>query len=208
MEANAPNHLGFAERLAAPRRRRLQSLRRDAAVIFGAAWVLAFGAPQAQAQVRVASEYEIKAEFLSRFPKYVEWPGPAFPAANKPITIGVLGDDPFGKTLDDIVRGQIAKDRPLEVKRFRRVEDVRDCQMLFISGSESNRLRSVLRELCGLNILTVSEAEKFVTYGGMIQFVKQPDGVRFKINTNATKRAGLTVSSRLLSLAVNVRRGD
>jgi hypothetical protein len=86
------------------------------------------------------------------------------------------------------------------------VEDIKECHVLFISRSETSKLDEILARLEGRNILTVSEAETFVESGGMIGFVVEKNKIRFKINTEAARRMNLTLSSKLLRLAVPTTR--
>jgi hypothetical protein len=53
-------------------------------------------------------------------------------------------------------------------------------------------------------VLTVSDAAAFTEKGGMIQFVAIDNKIRFRINMAAASTAGLTISSKLLSLAISV----
>lgn len=97
-------------------------------------------APLVSAQAAALQEYEVKAVFLFNFTQFVDWPPAAFPDAQAPLTIGVLGDDPFGDFLDETVRGEKSNSRPIVIRRYRRVEEVGPCHVLFISRSESHRL--------------------------------------------------------------------
>src|SRR5882762_3439214 len=85
----------------------------------------------------ITPEYDLKAAFLFNFAQFVEWPADAFAAATTPITIGVLGDDPFGASLDALVNGETIRNRSLVVRRFPSVEQVDACHILFISASEA-----------------------------------------------------------------------
>src|ERR1700680_3771225 len=73
-----------------------------------------------------SSEYLIKAGFIYNFAKLVEWPSTAFAQADSPIVIGILGDDPFGTTLDRIVADKKINGRGFIVKRLRWGKDVKD----------------------------------------------------------------------------------
>ncbi len=86
---------------------------------------------------QVTREYDLKAAFLFNFAQFVEWPASAFVSADEPFTIGVLGEDPFGAALDDVIRNERVNGRPLVVRRCRSVDDSKGCQILFISKSES-----------------------------------------------------------------------
>lgn len=143
-------------------------------------------------------EYQIKAVFLLNFARFVDWPPEAFPDAAAPLRIAVLGDDPFGAFLDDAVRGETVNNRSVVVQRFRRIEELGSCHVLFISRSETPRLDEVLSALRGRDILTVSDADRFALNGGMIGFVKRDAKVRLQINIEAAKAAKLAISSKLL----------
>lgn len=154
-----------------------------------------------RAQPATAKEYQIKAVFLFNFTQFVEWPAKAFPEAGSPLVIGVLGEDPFGACLNEIVSGEKVNNRPLGVQRYRRVEEIGTCHVLFIAASEADRLEQILASLKGRNILTVGDVESFANRGGMIRFVTEKNKTRLKINLEAAKAANLTISSKLLKPA-------
>src|SRR6202035_1162233 len=95
------------------------------------------------------SEYQLKAVFLFNFAQFVEWPPAAAPRENAPFVIGVLGKDPCGADLDDVVRGETVNAHPLAVARYHNVAEVRDCQILFIAASELAPLDGILSALKG-----------------------------------------------------------
>ncbi len=153
---------------------------------------------QAFAQYR---EYEVKAAFLANFAQFAKWPGAAFSDANAPFAIGVLGDDPFGGALESIVKGRLVSGRKVVVRRARRPEEVRNCQIVFISNSERARVVEIISSFQMASILTVGETDQFVNQGGMVGFFMEGDKVRFAINHGTAKRSGLELSSRLIKLA-------
>jgi hypothetical protein len=155
--------------------------------------------PKARAQS--PSEYQVKAAFLYNFAKFVEWPSNLFRDGHDPLVLCVAGDDSFGNLLDAVVQGKMANGRLLTVRRLQREDEARGCQILFISSSERNRVRPVLKSLNGASVLTVGETEGFAQQGGMINFTLEVNRVHFEINVDAAERAGLKISSKLLSLA-------
>jgi hypothetical protein len=146
-------------------------------------------------------EYQVKAVFLFNFAQFVHWPPEAFPEAQAPLVIGVLGDDPFGPYLDETVRGEKVNTHPLVVRRYRRVEEIKSCHVLFISQSEANRLEQIIASLKGRNILTVSDANDFGRRGGMVGLVTEKTKIRMRIKLEAVKAANLTISSKMLRVA-------
>jgi hypothetical protein len=152
------------------------------------------------AQTGAAQEYQVKAVFLFNFTQFVGWPSTA-ENAQTPMVIGILGDDPFGSYLDDTVRGEKVGDRPLIVRRYRRLEDVDDCQILFISRSEAIHFEQIASSLKDRSILTVSDADQSGKRGGIVRFVTEKDRVKLRISVSSAKVAGLTISSKLLRVA-------
>ena len=152
---------------------------------------------------------QVEAVFLFNFSQFVDWPRESYRDERSALVIGVLGTDPFGATLDQVVQGESVNGRALTVQRFRRVEDVSDCQILFISRSERERLPQILQSLKGRSILTVSDMEEFAQNGGMIRFVTVENKIRLHINVDAARAAGLTISSKLLRPAqiISARQG-
>lgn len=148
-----------------------------------------------------ASAEQVKAVFLYNFAQFVEWPADAFAEPASPLVIGILGDDPFGPFLDATVRGERVRGRPLQVRRFRSGDDIRDCHILYISRGESERLADILSRLGGRPILTVGEGPAFVRRGGVISFALLRNRVRVHINPRTAQAARLVLSSKLLQVA-------
>jgi hypothetical protein len=159
----------------------------------------AIAASSASAQASRFNDRDVKAVFLFNFAQFVDWPAAAFTDERAPLVIGVLGEDPFGTTLDEVVKGEVVKNRSLVVQRFRRVEDITTCHILFISPSEVTRQAQMVAALRGRAILTVGETEGFSTAaGGMIRFLTEQNRIRLRVNLGAVRAAGLTISSKML----------
>lgn len=150
---------------------------------------------------QAASEYQVKAAFLFNFGKFVQWPQSSFTNPQAPFWVCVLGEDPFGSALDDTLRGKAIDAHPVSVTRIKDAVSARGCQIVFVSASEKARLPAILGSLRAWNALVVGESEGFAASGGGIQFLLEENRVRFAINPDAIRRAGLQVSSRLLALA-------
>jgi hypothetical protein len=155
-----------------------------------------------------ANEYQVKAAFLYNFAKFVEWPSEAFSYSSAPLVVGVMGDDPFGSTLDQAIAGKVVNGHPLMIKRLKWGQDLRGCHILFISSSERKRLGQIFDSLRGANVLTIGESDRFGQEGGIITFVMEEEKVRFEINTSVADQSRLRVSSKLLALAKGARNGQ
>jgi hypothetical protein len=170
--------------------------------------LLTAGGHSAAAQAGPTPEYQLKAVFLFNFAQFVEWPDDAFTAPNAPLVIGVLGEDPFGSYLDETVQGETVNHRPLTVRRFRGVDEITNCHILFVGLPEQGRVRATLDSLQGRSVLTVSDGERFPTSGGIIGFVTEQSRIGLRINLQAAQAANLTISSKLLRPARIVSTRD
>ncbi|MDB6128421.1 MAG: YfiR family protein, partial [Verrucomicrobia bacterium] len=141
---------------------------------------------------------EVEAVFLFNFAQFVAWPAASFPDAQAPLVIGVLGKDPFGSILDDVVHGEKVKGRPILIRRFSRVQDVDRCQILFISQSENDRLTQDCAALKSRPVLTVSDIKDFAQRGGMIEFVQEKERIRFRIALQRARSESIEISAKLL----------
>lgn len=155
-----------------------------------------------------ATEYQVKAAYLFNFLKFVEWPDDPAADPHGKWVIGFIGDTPIGDELAQVIAGKNVLGRDLQVKKFRAADNLRACNILFISESENKRLPPILAELRGSSVLTVADMDNFIGSGGMIQFVVEDARVRVAIDVGATSRARLKVSSKLLSLARTVTGSD
>lgn len=157
--------------------------------------------PRAAAQ---PLEYEVKAAFLLNFTKFIDWPPSAFADSNSPLAICVLGKDPFGSSLDQMLQGETVDNRQLIVRRLSEIPSPHQCQVVFF-GSGDRDTPKTLSDL-GRGVLTVGDGKKFLQDGGMIAFVIESRRVRFDIDQAAAERAGLTLSSKLLGVARVVQK--
>lgn len=166
-----------------------------------AAGTLLWGA-SAEVGAQTANEYHVKAAFLFNFAKFVEWPAETFKGPAEAILICVLGESDIAGPLEEAVKGKLVGDRALVVQRG--VVSGAGCHIVF-AGSSGKR-RRLMEGMKVSGVLTVGEDEAFLYEGGVVVLKLEADRVRVKINLAAAERAGLRISSKLLSLAQVVRK--
>lgn len=154
----------------------------------------------------VSREYPLKAVFLLNFAQFTDWPTNSFDDADSPFVMGVLGNDPFGSVLDGVLRSESWKGHKIIVERFRRVEDVKTCHILFICQSETARLDAIVAHLKGRPVLTVSDIEGSAYRGVAVRFLTDNNKIHLQINVDSLKDAGLNMSSKVLRVAEIVTR--
>ena len=145
-------------------------------------------------------EYLVKAGMLYHFAKFTKWPKTSFENSDAPVKFCVIGEDPFGPDLDSLVKYQI-HGRDIMTLRLRSVRHAGACHLLFVSRSETGRLLSIIKSLARRPVLTISDIQDFASRGGIIFLKLSGSHVRFEINTGVAQGAGLSFSSKLLTLA-------
>jgi hypothetical protein len=145
-----------------------------------------------------AAEYQVKAAYLFNFGQFVEWPRQSYGSPDAPFVIGILGNDPFGATLDKVIAGESLGGHLLIVRRFSKPQDISSCNILFIARSEAPRLEETLKLLQGRNILTVTDIAGAESYGAIIVLINENNRIRMRINVGAARANNLVISSKLL----------
>jgi YfiR/HmsC-like len=169
-----------------------------------APWIIALillNIATGKAQSQRELEYRLKAVYLFNFLQFSEWPDSAFADARAPIVLGVVGNDPFGTVLDEVVQSEKVGVRPITLVRFRTGDEITKCQALFVCSSEKDNCQTILDGIQGSPTLTVSEISGFNYLGGCIRFYVENNKLRFEINLKAVNHARLKMSSKLLRLA-------
>jgi hypothetical protein len=155
---------------------------------------------------QTALETRLKAAILSKLPQFVEWPSQA--VVNRPsLDLCVIGDDAMAADLHDLVSGETIGGLPMAVRSVAPDDNVDHCHVLFVSAQRLAGTRAAVRRASSQPVLTVSDDERFLDYGGIVR-IRDVDGrLRFDINAGAARRAGLRISAQLLQLAAIVRDG-
>jgi hypothetical protein len=171
--------------------------------------LLALLVPLGKSGADPSREYQLKAAFLFNFSQFVEWPESSFSDSKAPFVIGVIGDDPFGPFLDQLVQGEHVRERPVVVRRFDKATDVSGCQILFVSRSEAARWEPIAEELKGRSVLTVADGNDLARDDGIIRFTMEAGKIRLIVNVEEARESDLRISSKLLRTAqiVNGSKG-
>ena len=156
-----------------------------------------------RAQATVSVEYRTKAQFLANFLKFIEWPPDAL-QKDSPFWICSTGYFPFGTALAESTRGELVRGKRIEIHWVRNPSELRSCQVLFVSESESKNYRKIVAGIHGAAILSVGETPDFLDAGGTVAFFFQEKALQFDVNLPAANAAGLKISARLLSVARHV----
>jgi hypothetical protein len=165
-----------------------------------ACFVLVFGLSSFQLKNEI-SEPTIKALFIYNFTKYVEWPIEKDPAH---IVIGFYGPSAVIDELKKICVNKKVKDRNVEIRQANDVSEAEKCDIFFIPQNENSVFKYLNDQLQGKGVLIVTEEKGMAQKGAAINIIEQDNKIRFELNENSVKQAGLKISSQLLSLAIKI----
>src|ERR1051325_9524798 len=150
--------------------------------------------PRAGSMIDQALEYQVKLGFIYNFTKFVEWPERAFRNADAPLSIGIVGGDPFSAALEAERETRKVGSHPIEVRTLRPGDTIGECQIVFIADAAKDQAADIVPRLEGSNTLTVGETEGFGRQGGAINFTLVGKKLQLEINPRAAERAGLISS--------------
>lgn len=150
------------------------------------------------------SETQVKAAFLIKFSRYVDWPADRFTATNSPIIIGVLGKSKVADELEKGVAGRNVNGHDIVFKRLAFGDDFTGCHILFVPASEKHADK-ILNQLKQTATLTVGETDAFLDNGGIINLASRDERIALEVNLAAASNAHIKISSKLLSVAQVVK---
>jgi len=159
------------------------------------------GINMAWSQEGQAPSYELKAVFIFNFTKFVEWPPTTFDSEDQPFVIGVLGKNPFGRMLEEVVGNEKVDNHPIRIRYYNNTADIGNCQLLFVSDRGGDGFPRLAGLLQSKHILTVSDRKNFCQQGGVIHLYIQNQNIKIEINTENARASDLRISSKLLTLA-------
>lgn len=164
---------------------------------------LALGAAPHASQADNSREYQLKAAYLLNFARFVYWPEQSFSSDDAAFTICVYGDNPFDGALNSLSSKQINK-RPIEVRFIVQKKADPQCQIAFFPET-AQAIYTSLKQQLQPHVLTVSEYDGFSEDGGMIEFIRVNNKIRFEINLTSSTENGIKYRSQLLEVAERLR---
>ena len=181
--------------------------RRLLKILIGLSWLhVSLLAVQSTASPPALSDSEMQALYLFNFAKFIEWPTRALPVKQTPIRLCIYGERPSElRQAVGSIEGKTVQGREIAIRRNATLNELSDCQIVFVPGSEERWLSEVLRVAHKASALTVSDMEDFVDSGGGVGLFMVDHQIRFEFNLDAIQEAELKVSSQLLKLAKAVK---
>jgi hypothetical protein len=179
---------------------------RFAAVLFICCIIFLYP-PHARGGPVIGTEYKVKAGFIYNFVNFVTWPEEALKDTPGKLIFCFFTDNEQSDTLKEL-EGKTIKGRTIQVMALDEGGCIEQCQILFFATQNKDLIQKVLDQAKNRNILTIGEVEGFTRMGGIINFFEEQNRLRFKVNVDAARKAGLKMSSQLLSPAEIVHGGN
>jgi len=155
------------------------------------------------AEVTEQTEFRVKAAFIYNFARFVTWPD----SSAMHFNLCALGNDPLVEQLDTL-HDKTVHERELRILHLDSLENIDGCQLVYVGRSFMSRQYEVIARLRKQPVLTVSDFDGFTAGGGIIGLRLIDNKVRFEINTSAASTAGLSISSKLLTLSTTIRSAE
>lgn len=153
--------------------------------------------------VKAADEPRLKLAFLFNFVQFVDWP-PASLAADASIRLCVVGEHSFGPDLDQL-SGRPVRGRSLQVLRPTRIEDIRTCHLVYAERLSGTGVPpQMVAALSDAPVLLVSSEAGSASRGASIEFVPQGNRLRWHLNLETARQAGLRISAKLVELSLPI----
>ncbi len=147
------------------------------------------------------SENELKAVFLERFTRFIDWPDDILSEEDEKFRIGIWGEVEFYDELLEVSTLRKIRGKEIELINYQKNPDSINCHMLLIGDCTKTQLKALLRKIRLLPILTVSDSDGFAEAGVQINFFTEENRLKFEVNPASIEAAGLKVNFRLLQFA-------
>ena len=177
--------------------------------LFGPALVFAADNPQRE---------QIEAGLIYKFISFIDWPDKISDEnkesalrvdqkVSQPFVIGVLGNDRLVKAFTPVIGRLVKEGRRLQVEKISSdtpLPVLASCQILYLAATTKTKMLTLLDRVKKLQVVTVSDMEKFVDLGGVIGFSEQQGRMKFSINNRVARASGIYINAKLMRVAVRV----
>ncbi len=160
----------------------------------------------ASAQAGAPTEDAVKAAYLSKLGNYVQWPAHTGPQANGRTVIGIVGAEDVANNLAQMAAVRDPVKGTLAVRRLRNGDPLENIHILYLGQGYVGRAGAMIDQAAAHSILVVTESSDGLAHGSVVNFRVLDERLRFDISLVSADKAGLRLSSQLLTLAATVIR--
>ena len=139
-------------------------------------------------------EYRVRAAFLVKFSKFVQWPHAGS------LAFCIAGDGEFGFAMTSVT-GQRDGGRDVVVRTIDPKGDFSSCDVVYVGHDAVRQTADILGQIATRPVLAVGESDAFLKEGGIVRVFVEDHKIRFQVDGATSEKRGLKISSQLLSLA-------
>lgn len=146
---------------------------------------------------------EVMVDYIVHFAHHLQWPIEVFNGTGAPFRICVMGEDQLVAPLNERLHRHRIQGRMVALEKVNRGElmRARNCQIVVMEGMDRDSLAKVINALEFFPVLTVSDTERFVLLGGMVEFAGSGTSMALQLNKTRLDRAELKEGSSLFRLS-------
>lgn len=150
-------------------------------------------------------DYQVKAAIVFKFLGYSTWPDNRFEDAQSPYRIWVIGSNDIKNELVDIVANRVIDGRSIEIHSAKTVNQIRDAHLVFVARKREASLPRLVQLAKKNAFIIVTENEAGLVNGSTINLRQIDNRIRFEISLLSAQENGVSLSSRLLAIAISVK---
>jgi hypothetical protein len=143
--------------------------------------------------------YEIHAQMMFNFVKYIQWPNETEPGD---FVVGVMGDDDLLRTLEGWYSGKSKGAKKYVIKKLNSADEAGTCSVVYLGKSKNKEFDNIKTASAGKPILTITDSFNLGQKGSCINFKVIDGKLKFELNQATITSSSLKVSSALSSMAI------
>lgn len=144
------------------------------------------------------NENIIKAAYIERITRFVEWPAKNNIVSRDTIVIGVFGEKEFYTTLREVFKDKLIKDRRVSIIAIKSPGQINTCNICYISENAKPQINKFIAIANSSGVLLFSGTTDFSKAGVHINFYLDDENLKFEINEKSIDSAGFKVSYLLM----------
>ena len=151
--------------------------------------------------LKVVAQYNeniIKAAYIERITRFIEWPVKDSNLSGGSFVIGVYREPDFLNTLIDVFKEKPIKDLKVTVIIIKDPEQISKCNICYISEKAKPLISKFVVNANSNGVLLISKTTDFSKDGVHINFYIEDEKLKFEINKKSIDSAGFKVSYLLM----------
>jgi hypothetical protein len=144
------------------------------------------------------NENIIKAAYIERIMRFVEWPVKDSLRSLNTYIIGVYDENDFYNTLKEVFKDKPIKEHQVKIIPMKSPEQINTCNLCYISGRAISIISKFVDAANSSGILLMSASTDFCKAGVHINFYIEDEKLKFEINEKSMNSAGFKVSYLLM----------